>query len=35
VGGLVALTKCTFKPATQNGKAVQEWTAVQYVWALS
>jgi D-alanyl-D-alanine endopeptidase (penicillin-binding protein 7) len=31
----VALTKCTFKPATQNGKAVQEWTAVQYVWALS
>lgn len=27
-----ALTKCSFKPATVNGKPVQEWADVQYVW---
>lgn len=27
-----ALTKCSFKPATANGKPVQEWANVQYVW---
>jgi TonB family protein len=29
-----AIGKCRFKPATKNGKAVQEWTKVQYVWSL-
>ena len=29
-----ALTKCSFTPPTRDGKAVEEWTAVQYVWAL-
>ena len=29
-----ALTKCMFKPATTQGKPVEAWTAVQYVWTL-
>lgn len=29
-----ALMLCTFSAATQNGKPVQEWTHVQYVWSL-
>jgi D-alanyl-D-alanine endopeptidase (penicillin-binding protein 7) len=28
-----AITKCTFKPATKDGKPVETWTHVQYVWA--
>lgn len=27
-----ALSKCTFRPPMVDGKAVQAWTAVQYVW---
>lgn len=30
----VALTRCSFKPATAKGKPVEDWTAVQYVWTL-
>jgi D-alanyl-D-alanine endopeptidase (penicillin-binding protein 7) len=30
----IALAKCRFKPAMQADKPVQEWTKVQYVWAL-
>jgi protein TonB len=29
-----ALAQCSFKPAVKKGKAVQEWTKVQYVWEL-
>jgi TonB family protein len=29
-----ALTKCSFQPALENGKAVQKWTYVKYVWTL-
>jgi len=29
-----ALAQCSFQPARKNGKAVQEWTKVQYVWEL-
>lgn len=29
-----ALKLCKFSAATQNGKPVQEWTEVQYVWSL-
>lgn len=29
-----ALTKCTFEAASQDGKPVQEWTHVKYVWSL-
>jgi protein TonB len=29
-----ALGKCRFKPATVDGKAVQDWQAVQYGWTL-
>jgi D-alanyl-D-alanine endopeptidase (penicillin-binding protein 7) len=28
----VAIGKCDFKPATQNGKPVQAWMRMQYVW---
>jgi D-alanyl-D-alanine endopeptidase (penicillin-binding protein 7) len=27
-----AIAKCSFKPAMENGVAVQAWTPVQYVW---
>lgn len=29
-----ALVKCRFKPATKDGKAIDKWTKVQYVWSL-
>lgn len=29
-----ALKLCKFTAATQDGKPVQEWTQVQYVWSL-
>ena len=29
-----ALAKCSFQPAHKNGKAVQEWAKVLYVWSL-
>lgn len=29
-----ALKLCKFSAATRNGKPVQEWTKVQYVWSL-
>lgn len=29
---LVAISKCRFNPAMVDGKAVQAWTAIQYVW---
>jgi len=29
-----AIKKCRFVPAMANGKAVQSWTKVQYVWTL-
>ena len=29
-----ALTKCSFRPALENGKPVQKWTYVKYVWTL-
>jgi D-alanyl-D-alanine endopeptidase (penicillin-binding protein 7) len=28
------IEKCTFKPATKAGKAVESWTQMQYVWTL-
>jgi bla regulator protein BlaR1 len=28
----VALTKCSFSPAIANGKAVEKWESVKYVW---
>ena len=28
----VALTKCSFSPALANGKPVENWTSVKYVW---
>lgn len=31
---LVAIYKCTFKPATLNGKAEKAWLQMQYVWTL-
>jgi periplasmic protein TonB len=30
----VALGKCRFKPATENGAPVESWQPVQYVWTL-
>jgi protein TonB len=30
----VALGKCRFKPATENGQPVEAWKPVQYVWTL-
>jgi protein TonB len=29
-----ALSKCRFKPGTENGKPVESWKPVQYVWKL-
>ncbi|WP_229258325.1 M56 family metallopeptidase [Duganella rivi] len=29
-----AIEKCTFKPATKAGKAIESWTRLQYVWVL-
>jgi protein TonB len=29
-----ALAKCSFQPALEKGKPVQQWTKVQYVWSL-
>ena len=29
-----ALAQCSFRPAVKKGKAVQQWTKVQYVWEL-
>lgn len=31
----IALGKCSFRPALENGKPVQAWTYVKYVWTLS
>lgn len=28
----VGLSKCSFNPAVKDGKPVDAWTAVQYVW---
>jgi D-alanyl-D-alanine endopeptidase (penicillin-binding protein 7) len=30
----IAISKCTFKPATVDGQPVQEWMRMQYVWTL-
>jgi len=30
-----ALMKCSFRPALENGKPVQKWAYVKYVWTLS
>ena len=30
----VALMKCSFHPAIENGKPVEKWAHVQYVWSL-
>jgi len=29
-----ALAQCSFRPALEQGKPVQQWTMVQYVWTL-
>lgn len=29
-----ALVKCGFRPALDNGKPVQQWTQLKYVWTL-
>lgn len=29
----VAIAKCSFSPALRNGKPVEKWETVQYVWA--
>lgn len=29
-----ALAQCSFQPARKNGKSVQQWTNVLYVWTL-
>lgn len=31
---IAALSKCTFKPGTVDGKPEQSWAPVQYVWTL-
>jgi D-alanyl-D-alanine endopeptidase (penicillin-binding protein 7) len=28
----MAIMKCMFKPATRDGRAVESWTPIQYVW---
>lgn len=28
------LAKCSFHPALENGKPVQQWTQVRYIWTL-
>lgn len=30
-----SLSKCRFKPAEVDGKPVEQWQAVQYVWSLN
>jgi protein TonB len=30
----VGLSQCQFRPATRNGKLVETWQPVQYVWTL-
>ncbi|WP_370660973.1 energy transducer TonB [Massilia cavernae] len=30
----VGIEKCSFKPATVNGKPVEDWMLMQYVWML-
>jgi len=30
----IGLSKCSFKPPTRDGKPVQAWVPVQYVWTL-
>lgn len=30
-----ALVKCTFEPAVADGKPVEAWTKVKYVWTLT
>ncbi|MDB5962549.1 MAG: peptidase [Massilia sp.] len=30
----IAIAKCMFKPASENGVPVQDWVPVQYVWTL-
>ena len=34
MAALIALTKCSFHPALENGKPVENWAHVQYVWSL-
>ena len=29
-----SLAKCVFKPATENGKPIEVWQPVQYVWSI-
>jgi protein TonB len=31
---IAGLSRCTFKPATIDGKPQQSWSPVQYVWKL-
>jgi protein TonB len=31
---LAALSLCKFKPATRNGKPIQDWSALRYRWEL-
>jgi hypothetical protein len=28
------IARCRFKPATEDGKPVQSWTNMQYIWTL-
>ena len=30
----LAIAKCTFVPARANGKLIEEWVPVQYVWSM-
>ena len=34
MAALIALMKCSFHPALENGKPVEKWAHVQYVWSL-
>jgi len=34
MGAQIALGKCSFQPARENGKPVEGWAQVQYVWTL-
>jgi uncharacterized protein len=34
IAAKVALARCSFKPATKDGKEVSAWAQVQYVWTL-
>jgi protein TonB len=31
---VAALSKCQFKPATENGKPVEAWLPTQYIWSI-